>query len=157
MAVLVSTSGASHFLACLEETSEYSPGFQAWERVDIRTSSPKGTAEIAGLHRVSTRIEMLLRLLPKTLEVDELTVSKYVRKVRTIQERDVNNAPTVSYTRGNDLSETMEGAGGIGGLLARSSGYSSGNFTTHNYYFADGNGNITYMLDNSPESRQLPL
>jgi len=53
----------------------------------------------------------------------------------------------VSYTRGNDLSGSMEGAGGIGGLLARSSGYSGGNFTTHNYYFADGNGNVTYMLD----------
>ena len=48
--------------------------------------------------------------------------------------------PTVSYTRGNDVSGTMEGAGGIGGLLARSSGYSIGNFTTHNYYFCDGNG-----------------
>ena len=43
----------------------------------------------------------------------------------------------------------MEGAGGIGGLLARSDGYSSGNFTTHNYYFADGNGNVTYMLNSS--------
>jgi hypothetical protein len=43
----------------------------------------------------------------------------------------------------------MESAGGIGGLLARSSGYSGGNFTTYNYYFADGNGNITYMLNSS--------
>jgi RHS repeat-associated protein len=43
----------------------------------------------------------------------------------------------------------MQGAGGIGGLLARSDGYSGGNFTTHNYYFCDGNGNITYMLDSS--------
>jgi hypothetical protein len=44
---------------------------------------------------------------------------KYVRQVRTIQERDANNTPTVSYTRlprhseatagGNDLSGTMEG------------------------------------------------
>lgn len=68
---------------------------------------------------------------------------------RVIQERDVNNTPTVSYTRGTDLSGTLEGAGGIGGLLARSSGYSSGNWTTHNFYFADGNGNITYMLNNS--------
>jgi len=67
-----------------------------------------------------------------------------------LQERDVNITPTVSYTRGNDLSGSMEGAGGIGGLLARSSGYSGGNFTTHNYYFADGNGNITCMLDSSP-------
>jgi RHS repeat-associated protein len=43
------------------------------------------------------------------------------------------------------LSGSLEGAGGIGGLLARSSGYSSGNFSTHNYYHADGNGNITYL------------
>src|SRR5262249_45287514 len=68
---------------------------------------------------------------------------------RVIQERDSNSVPTVSYTRGNDLSGTMEGAGGIGGLLARSSGYSGGNWTSHAYYFADGNGNITYMLDSS--------
>jgi RHS repeat-associated protein len=68
---------------------------------------------------------------------------------RVIQERDVNNTPTVSYTRGDDLSGTMQGAGGIGGLLARSAGYSSGNWTTHNYYFCDGNGNITYMLNSS--------
>jgi RHS repeat-associated protein len=68
---------------------------------------------------------------------------------RVIQERDSGNTPTVSYTHGNDLSGSMEGAGGIGGMLARSDGYSSGNFTTHNFYFADGNGNITYMLNNS--------
>src|SRR5207302_369481 len=37
---------------------------------------------------------------------------------RVIQERDGNNTPTVSYTRGTDLSGTFEGAGGIGGLLA---------------------------------------
>jgi RHS repeat-associated protein len=71
-------------------------------------------------------------------------------KVHTVQKRNGSNNPLVSYTRGNDLSGTMEGAGGIGGLLARSSGYSGGNFTVHNYYFADGNGNITYLLDNSP-------
>jgi hypothetical protein len=36
------------------------------------------------------------------------------------QERDVNNVPQVTYTRGNDLSGTLQDAGGIGGLLARS-------------------------------------
>ena len=65
--------------------------------------------------------------------------------MRTTQERDGNNTPTVSYTRGTDLSGSMEGAGGIGGLLARSSGYSSGNWTTHNFYFADGNGSPREM------------
>jgi RHS repeat-associated protein len=68
---------------------------------------------------------------------------------RVIQERDVNNTPTVSYTRGADLSGTLEGAGGIGGLLARSDGYSAGNWTSHTFYHADGIGNITYLVDGS--------
>jgi len=55
----------------------------------------------------------------------------------------------VSYTRGSDLSGSPEGAGGIGGLLARSDGYSSGNWTSHNYYHADENANITYMVNSS--------
>jgi RHS repeat-associated protein len=66
---------------------------------------------------------------------------------RVIQERDLNNNPLVSYTRGNDFSGTLEGAGGIGGLLARSDGYSSGMFSDHNFYHADGNGNITYLVN----------
>src|SRR5262249_17302840 len=36
--------------------------------------------------------------------------------MRVIQER-VMGVPTVSYTRGNDLSMSLEDAGGIGGLL----------------------------------------
>jgi len=68
---------------------------------------------------------------------------------RVIQERDYNNNPLVSYTRGNDLSGAFESAGGIGGLLARSDGYSSGNFSDHNFYHADGNGNITYLVNSS--------
>src|SRR6266498_3590765 len=69
--------------------------------------------------------------------------------MRVIQERDAFNTPTVSYTRGSDLSGTLEGAGGIGGLLARSHGYSSGSWTNHNFYHADGNGNITYLVNSS--------
>src|SRR5437867_10774454 len=70
--------------------------------------------------------------------------------MRVIQERNGgNNTPTVSYTRGNDLSGTFEGAGGIGGLLGRSDGYSGGLWTSHNFYHADGNGNITYLVNNS--------
>jgi RHS repeat-associated protein len=67
--------------------------------------------------------------------------------MRVIQER--TTAPTVSYTRGTDVSGALEGAGGIGGLLARSTGCSSGNWTTHYCYHADGNGNITYPVDAS--------
>jgi RHS repeat-associated protein len=70
---------------------------------------------------------------------------------RVIQERNDSNVPTVSYTRGTDLSGSLEGAGGIGGLLSRSHGYSSGtgNWSTHNHYHADGNGNITYLVNSS--------
>ena len=60
-----------------------------------------------------------------------------------VQEQDQNNAPKVSYTRGSDLSGTIQGAGGIGGLLART----DNSLGTSAYYFADGNGNITCMLD----------
>jgi YD repeat-containing protein len=74
---------------------------------------------------------------------------------RVIQERDYHNNPLVSYTRGSDLSRTMKGAGGIGGLLARSDGYSSGNFSDHNFYHADGNGNITYLVNSSQTLARL--
>jgi RHS repeat-associated protein len=76
---------------------------------------------------------------------------------RVIAERDGFNQPLVAYTRGTDLSgvwragsagaEALERAGGVGGLLARSDGYSAGNWTTHNFYHADGNGNVTYLVD----------
>lgn len=69
--------------------------------------------------------------------------------MRVIQERNGSNVPGVAYTRGSDLSGSLEGAGGIGGLLGRSHGYSSGtgNWSTHSFYHADGNGNVTYMLN----------
>jgi RHS repeat-associated protein len=68
---------------------------------------------------------------------------------RVIQERDGNNTPLVSYTRGSDLSGTFQRAGGIGGLLARSDGYSGGNWSGHTFYHADGNGNVTALVDGS--------
>jgi RHS repeat-associated protein len=66
---------------------------------------------------------------------------------RVVQERNSANGPTVSYIRGLDLSGTSEGAGGIGGLLARSSGYQSGTgaWTSHAFYHADGGGNVTFL------------
>src|SRR5436190_14487701 len=66
-----------------------------------------------------------------------------------VQERTSANTPSVTYTRGLDVSGTIQGAGGIGGLLGRSSGYSSGSWSTHNHYHADGNGNITFLINSS--------
>jgi len=58
-----------------------------------------------------------------------------------IQERDSNNVPLVTYTRGLDMSGTLAGAGGIGGLLARADTNGSA------YYHADGSGNVTALMD----------
>src|SRR5579885_2249741 len=66
-----------------------------------------------------------------------------------IQERDQNNLPVVTYTRGEDLSGTLQGAGGIGGLLARTDmGQWIGNDVNANaYYISDGRGNIIGLVN----------
>src|SRR5438876_4248968 len=60
-----------------------------------------------------------------------------------IQERDANNLPTMTYTRGRDFSGTLHGAGGIGGLLARTDA-TSGQTA---YFSTDGNGNVTTLIN----------
>jgi RHS repeat-associated protein len=65
-----------------------------------------------------------------------------------IQERDINNLPTTTYTRGKDLSGSLEGAGGIGGLLSRTAqSYVDAPLAGHSFYHADGNGNITMLIN----------
>jgi RHS repeat-associated protein len=67
-----------------------------------------------------------------------------------IQERDLNNLPTTTYTRGNDLSGSLQGAGGIGGLLARTSQqYADGPLAGNAFYHADANGNVTMLVNSS--------
>jgi RHS repeat-associated protein len=44
------------------------------------------------------------------------------------------------------MAGLSRGKGGIDGLLARSDGYSGGDWTDHAYYYADAGGNITSML-----------
>jgi RHS repeat-associated protein len=62
-----------------------------------------------------------------------------------IQERDQNNLPTVTYTRGKDLSGSLEGAGGIGGLLART----DVPLNQVAFYHADANGNVTMLINST--------
>jgi RHS repeat-associated protein len=62
-----------------------------------------------------------------------------------LQERGSNNAAQVTYTRGLDLSATRQGAGGIGGLLARTD--HSAFSLQHSYFHFDGSGNVTAMMD----------
>jgi RHS repeat-associated protein len=64
-----------------------------------------------------------------------------------VEERNASNVLLVSYTRGNDLSGTLEGAGGIGGLLARTTyGQELPGAPTTAFYHADGNGNIIALI-----------
>jgi uncharacterized protein RhaS with RHS repeats len=63
-----------------------------------------------------------------------------------VQERDSNNVPAVTYTRGLDLSGSMQGAGGIGGLLARTV---LGPPLAPSFYHSDANGNVTCMMTGS--------
>lgn len=58
-----------------------------------------------------------------------------------VQMRDANNNVLVTYTRGLDLSGTLGGAGGIGGVLARTDANGS------TFYHADGEGNVTALID----------
>jgi RHS repeat-associated protein len=60
-----------------------------------------------------------------------------------IQEQNSNSVPTVTYTRGKDLSGTLQGAGGIGGLLARTDNVAQQTA----FYHADGNGNVTMLIN----------
>jgi RHS repeat-associated protein len=62
-----------------------------------------------------------------------------------IQERNALNLPQVAYTRGNDLSGSLQGAGGIGGLLALTQLATP--TPQHYYYHSDGNGNVTMLTD----------
>jgi hypothetical protein len=61
----------------------------------------------------------------------------------TLQERNNFNVPAMTYTRGKDLEGSFEGAGGIGGLLARTDHSSK----SSSYCFSDGNGNVTTLID----------
>jgi RHS repeat-associated protein len=61
------------------------------------------------------------------------------------------NLTLVTYTRGRDLSGTLAGAGGIGGLLARSRYATSSPYAVNgnSFYHADGNVNVTYLASSS--------
>jgi RHS repeat-associated protein len=52
----------------------------------------------------------------------------------------------LTYARGLDLSGSVQGAGGIGGLLALSTQLSTNN-PQHFFYHADGSGNVLALVD----------
>ena len=65
--------------------------------------------------------------------------------MQVVQERDETNLPLVTYVRGLDLSGSLNGAGGIGGLLAYVD-HSTGT-DRFAYYHTDAGGNVTAMVN----------
>lgn len=74
--------------------------------------------------------------------ITNTTVRYLYDGMAVVQERDGSNQPTVSYLRGLDLSASLQGAGGIGGLLARYDHASA----LSAFYHADGGGNVTALM-----------
>ena len=58
-----------------------------------------------------------------------------------IQERNTNNTIIANYDRGLDLSGSLQGAGGVGGLLART------DIKGTVYYHSDAQGNVVTLVD----------
>jgi RHS repeat-associated protein len=65
---------------------------------------------------------------------------------------DLGPVRTVTYTRGADLSGSRRGAGGIGGLLARSEWSITSPQPSTSYYLSDAGGNVTLMVDGEGEA-----
>src|SRR5262249_34503297 len=59
-----------------------------------------------------------------------------------IQHRNGYNLPLATLTRGDDLSGSLQGAGGIGGLLAITENATG----EHSYCYADSCGNVTSVI-----------
>jgi RHS repeat-associated protein len=91
----------------------------SWSQGAPSSGALGSTFAYDGLGRLRTRSEFVGDGHDWILQT---TVNYIYDGMRVIQERDMYNNPQVSYTRGLDLSGTLEGAGGIGGLLARSHG-----------------------------------
>ncbi len=61
-----------------------------------------------------------------------------------VAELDSNNALVRSFVWGNDMSGSLQGAGGVGGLL-QTAYY--GSQTTNCYAAFDGNGNLAALVN----------
>jgi len=68
-----------------------------------------------------------------------------------VAELNANNLVTRRYTWGLDLSNTPQGAGGVGGLLAMTTNTGAANAATYVYNY-DGNGNITSLVKEADQT-----
>lgn len=98
--------------------------------------------------RVRTEFTWTNSAWQATGEVRYIYDGGLVLQERHFDPRISTNTPqlTVTYTRGPDLSGRLQGAGGIGGLLAMTVKVGT-NIPAHYYYTCDAVGNITALMD----------
>lgn len=135
--VIICAYDAENRLTSVSTDASYTPEYARW----------KSTFQYDGWSRVRVRQDYTWDSV--TTHTWALASEKrYVYDgMQLLQERTSSGTPSVTYTRGPDLSGTLGGAGGIGGLLARSFNSSGGYWSISHYYHADGGGNITALVD----------
>lgn len=87
-----------------------------------------------------------------TLPVTDNYTANALNQYSAIQEGGTGVPPVLKKTRlwGTDLSGTLQGAGGVGGLLSESSQITSNPVTFNSYYPTyDGNGNVSEYLSST--------
>ena len=97
--------------------------------------------------KVSTRPDVSS---PFTLQTSQLFLYDGWNLIQELTQSDVSNPNSSfeierSYTWGLDLSQTLQGAGGVGGLLS----VLDINETKQYYYTYDANGNVSQLVYNA--------
>lgn len=114
------------------------------------------STETTGNTRIDNRYDALHRRVLKQMSVWDSGAGTWVlqKTVRftydawnVIEEEELtaSTTRTVRYTWGTDVSGTLQGAGGVGGLLRADETVGASAATTH-YYWYDGDGNVTGLM-----------
>jgi len=91
-----------------------------------------------------TRMKGLFEQPVPSCAAGAVDVRAGVQAAKTVAVLDGDNAPVLSFTWGTDLSGSVQGAGGVGGLLWMTvpSGANAGTYS----YAYDGNGNVMALV-----------
>jgi RHS repeat-associated protein len=112
--------------------------------------------ETAGGNRIDNQYDALHRRILKTVSTWDSANNSWLPQKSTrftydawnvVEEEETAGATVrrVNYTWGTDLSGTMQGAGGVGGLLRADEVIGTAASTLH-YYWYDGNGNVVGLM-----------
>jgi RHS repeat-associated protein len=137
----------------LREAGEWLYGFTLSNRLNWAYRAPGGTQAAPGINATYGYDAMGRRVWKEVYRSGSVTSHEKTRYVwdgwRLIAEWDITGAvPALlrTYHWGLDLSGTIDGAGGVGGLLAMVDHTASGGPKTYHYTY-DGNANVVALID----------